>query len=74
MTKDKEGTIVIIVLIAIIISLIAYVIYSIRHDNRKYEYALNKKTYQSEKCFQEDGDCYCTKNGKLIRVDNYYRI
>lgn len=69
---DKEGIIVMIALFITIICLIIWIVESVNKSQKEYEYAINGEIYKSHDCFIKKDVAYCERNGKNIRVDNYY--
>lgn len=72
--EDKQGYIIIIVVLAII-SLIGTKIYkSIKKEEKSYEGAVNGQIIESKKCYLKNDVAYCEIDNKVIRVDNYYEV
>lgn len=73
MKEDKQGYIIIIVVLAII-GLIGVKIYkSIKEEEKSYEYALNGIIGVSSNCYYSN-DAYCEIDNKVIKVDCYYEV
>ena len=72
--EDKQGYIVIAVLLAIT-GLIGVKIYkSIKEEEKSYEYALKQEIGVSSECWLDNGIAKCIVDKKIISVDNYYEV
>ncbi len=72
--EDKQGILVIIVLIAIVAIIWNVVINANNNQGKSYEFALNGEIFKSNNCKERKGIGYCEYEGKFIQVDNYYEV
>ena len=71
--NDKQGLIIILVLMIFILIMVYFIYDSIKESNITYEYAKNGEIRESKECYQrEDGTCFCKEGNNFIQVDNYY--
>ena len=69
--EDKQGYIVIVVILVIIGVIVGRMINYITQEEKTYEYVQNGEIGVSNKCYYSD-DAYCEVDNKVIRVDCYY--
>ena len=73
--KVIEAIIVLVLLAIIIVLLAAKVINAINNRETTYEYAINGKIYQTNKCYEKaNGNIRCLKGNELVKADNYYEV
>ena len=72
---DKQGLVVIAVVMVIIGLLVIMTVNSAKCKATIYEYAVDGKIYKSKKCYErENGEAICFKDNELVKVDNYYEV
>lgn len=74
MKKNKQGNVIIILLICLVTLLAVYIYKSITQQEKSYEYALNGEIGVSSNCYLKKDITYCEVDNKVIRVDNYYEV
>lgn len=74
MKKDKEGYVVITVLMIIVVLLAILIVESIANKEKSYEYALNGEIGVSNNCYLKEDIAYCEVDNTRIQVDNYYEV
>lgn len=72
--EDKQGIVMILVLIALIGLMIALIVNTINEKEKSYEGAVNGQIIESKKCYLKNDEAFCEIDNKVIRVDNYYEI
>ena len=73
--QTKEAIVVLVVLAVIIALLVVMIVNSVKCKQTIYEYAVDGKIYQTNKCYEKpNGDIRCLKGNELVKVDNYYEI
>lgn len=72
--EDKQGYIVIIVLLTITGLIVWLMINYTTQQEKSYEYALKQEIGVSSECWLDDGIAKCIVDKEIIKVDNYYEI
>lgn len=72
MKEDKEGIVIILILMTISAIIISMIYKSIAGIEKSYEYGKNGKIHESNKCYLKNDVTYCEKDDIAIMVDYYY--
>lgn len=72
MKEDKEGIVIILILMTISAIIISMVYKSITDREKSYEYGKNGKIHESNKCYLKNDVTYCEEDNIVIMVDYYY--
>lgn len=74
MKEDKEGIVIILILMAISAIIISMIYKSIAGIEKSYEYGKNGEIHESNKCYLKNDVTYCEEDNIAIMVDYYYTI
>ena len=74
MKEDKEGIVIILILMTISAIIISMIYKSIAGIEKSYEYGKNGEIHKSNKCYLKNDVTYCEKDNIVIMVDYYYTI
>ena len=74
MKEDKEGIVIILILMTISAIIISMIYKSITDREKPYEYGKNGEIHESNKCYLKNDVTYCEEDNIITMVDYYYTI
>ena len=69
MKEDKEGIVIILILMTISAIIISMIYKSIAGIEKTYEYGKNGEIHESNKCYLKNDVTYCEEDNIVIMVD-----
>lgn len=74
MKEDKEGIVIILILMTISAIIISMVYKSIADREKSYEYGKNGEIHTSKYCYLKKGVALCKEDNIMVEVDRYYEV